>query len=176
MKDKIQTGIQSLPREPSLSEDGVLRIQPLRELEQLRTDEQRLKNITVESDTTHVLEEIAGDTMELEIVLEVPSARKFGVKVLCDKDGENGFAIASGKASRELKAGHINPPFELRKGEELALRVLVDKNMLEVFASDRQAAVPSHEYDPHDLDVSLFSKVGDLKCKSVSSWQMKSCY
>jgi len=39
-----------------------------------------------------------------------------------------------------------------------------------------QAALAWHEYDPQDLQVSLFSKGGDLKVKSVSAWQMKSCY
>ena len=37
-KEIFQQGIQSLPRELSLPEDGVLRIKPLRELEQLRQD------------------------------------------------------------------------------------------------------------------------------------------
>ena len=36
---KLQTGIQSLPRELSLSADNKLLIQPLRELKKLRTDE-----------------------------------------------------------------------------------------------------------------------------------------
>jgi len=173
---KLQTGIQSLPRELSLSEDGKLIIKPLRELEQLRTDEKRKENLTVKSDTTQLLKGIAGDTMELEIVLEAPLAREFGVKVLCDKDGNNGFTIASGKERKNLSVGYIKPPFELKEGEDLTLRIFIDKHLIEVFANDRQAALAWHEYDPQDLQVSLFSKGGDLKVKSVSAWQMKSCY
>ena len=56
-----------------------------------------------------------------------------------------------------------NLPFELQQGEDLTLRIFIDKNMIEVFANDRQAAVAWHEYDPQDLQVSLFSKGGDLK-------------
>ena len=114
--------------------------------------------------------------MELEIVLEAPSAREFGVKVLCDKDGNNGFTIASGKGRKNLSVGYIKPPFELKEGEDLTLRIFIDKHLIEVFANDRQAALAWHEYDPQDLQVSLFSKGGDLKVKSVSAWQMKSCY
>jgi beta-fructofuranosidase len=154
----------------------VLRIKPLRELEQLRTNEKREENLTVKSDTAYVLKEIAADTMELEIVLEAPSAREFGVKVLCDKDGNNGFTISSGKGSKTLNGGYINPPFELKKGEDLTLQVFIDKNLIEVFANDRQAVVAWHEYDPKDLQVSLFSKGSDLKVKSVSAWQMQSSY
>jgi sucrose-6-phosphate hydrolase SacC (GH32 family) len=57
-------------------------------------------------------------------------------------------------ASKTLTVGYINPPFELKKGEDLTLRVFIDKNMIEVFANDRQAAVAWHEYDPNDLHVS----------------------
>lgn len=173
---KIQTGIQSLPRELSLSDDGVLLIKPLRELEQLRTDEKRVQNLTVKSDSNQVLEGIAGDTMELEIVMDAPSAGEFGVKVLCDKDGGQGFTISSGKGSKTLDVGYINPPFELKEGEDLTLRIFIDKHLIEVFANDRRAAVAWHEYDADDLHVSLFSKGGDLTCKSISSWKMNSIY
>ncbi len=176
MKGKIQTGIQSLPRELSLSEEGTLLIKPLRELKKLRTDEKSVQNLTVKSDTTHVLKDISGDTMELEIVLEAPTAKEVGIKVLCDQEGNKGFTIASGKGKKTLTVDYINPPFELKEGEDLTLRIFIDKNLIEVFANDRQAAVAWHDYDPQDLHVSLFSKGGDLKCKSLSSWQMNSIY
>jgi sucrose-6-phosphate hydrolase SacC (GH32 family) len=176
LKGKLQPGIQSLPRELSLPKDGVLRIKPLRELEQLRADKKREKRIQVKSDTTYTLKEIAGDTMELEIVFDEPSASEFGVKVLCGEDGSGGFTISSGNASKTLKVGYINPPFELKKGEDLTLRIFIDKSMIEVFANDRQAAVAWHEYNPKDLHVSLFTKGGDLKVKAVTSWKMNSIY
>jgi sucrose-6-phosphate hydrolase SacC (GH32 family) len=176
LKGKIQTGIQSLPRELSLSDDGKLLIKPLRELKKLRTNEKCEKNITVKSDTTHLLKGITGDTIELEIVMEAPSAREFGVKVLCDKNGNKGFTIASGKGSKTLTVDYSNPPFELKEGEDLTLRIFIDKHLIEVFANDRQAAVAWHDYDADDLHVSLFSKGGDLRVKKVSAWQMKSIY
>jgi beta-fructofuranosidase len=176
MKDKIQPGIQSLPRELSLPKDGVLRIKPLRELEALRSETKQQKQITVKSDSSHTLKDIAGDTMELEIVFTKPAASEFGLKVLCGKDGSKGFTIASGKASKALTVGYIKPPFELSDGEDLTLRVFIDKNMVEVFANDRQAAVAWHEYEPQDIHVSLFSKGGDIELKSVSAWKMKSIY
>ena len=51
---KLQTGIQSLPRELSLSEEGTLLIKPLRELKKLRSEEKTVADLTVKSDTTHV--------------------------------------------------------------------------------------------------------------------------
>ena len=176
LKGKIQSGIQSLPRELSLYEDGGMCIKPLRELEQLRTDEKREENLTIKRDTTHVLKEIAGDTMELEIVLDAPTAKEFGIKVLCDEEGKKGFTIASGKGEKTLTVDYINPPFELQEGEDLTLRIFIDKNLIEVFANNRQTAVGWHDYDPEDLHVSLFSKGGDLNVKRVRAWKMKPIY
>jgi sucrose-6-phosphate hydrolase SacC (GH32 family) len=173
---KLQTGIQSLPRELSLSDDNKLLIQPLRELKKLRTDEKKVENITVKSDSTYLLKEIFGDTMELELVLDAPAAKEFGLKVLCDQEGEKGFTISSGRGRKTLNFGYIQPAFELQDGEDLTLRIFIDKNMIEVFANDRQAAVAWHDYKPKDLHVSLFSKGGDLMVKRVSAWQINSIY
>lgn len=174
--NKFPPGIQSLPRELSLPEDGVLRIKPLRELEKLRSDPKQERNITVKSDTKYLLKEIAGDTIELELVLDSPATSEFGIKILCGGDGSNGFTIAAGNACKTLRVGYSNPPFELREGEDLTLRIFIDKSMIEVFANDRQAAVAWHEYNPEDLHVSLFSKGGDVTVKSISSWKMNPIY
>ena len=115
----FQQGIQSLPRELSLPKDGVLRIKPLRELEKLRQDQKRERNITVKSDTIRLLQDIKGDTMELEVVIASPKAKEFGINLLCDEKGGNGFAISSGVGSKTLTVDYINPPFELKANEDL---------------------------------------------------------
>jgi sucrose-6-phosphate hydrolase SacC (GH32 family) len=176
MQGKIQPGVQSLPRELSLPSDGVLRIKPLRELETLRCERRLQTQVKVESDSYITLKGMSGDTMELELVFDKPAADEFGVKVLCGKDGSKGFAIAHGRQSKTLTVGYIKPPFELKDGEDLSLRVFVDKSMVEVFANDRQAAVAWHEYEPQDVHVALFSKGGDTTVKSVIAWNMNSTY
>lgn len=154
----------------------MLRIKPLRELEQLRSDKKQEKNIKVKSHTAYIFKDIAGDTMELEITFEAPTSNEFGIKLLCAEDGSGGFSISSGKDNKVLNVGYITPPFELEEGEDLTLRIFIDKSMIEVFANDRQAAVAWHEYDPNNLHVSLFTKGGDLKVKAVTSWKMNSIY
>ena len=114
--------------------------------------------------------------MELEIVLDAPSAKEFGIKVLCDKGWQQGLHHCFRQGEKTLTVDYINPPFELKEGEDLTLRIFIDKNLIEVFANDRQAAVGWHDYDPQDLHVSLFSKGGDLKVKKVSAWKMKPIY
>jgi sucrose-6-phosphate hydrolase SacC (GH32 family) len=78
--------------------------------------------------------------------------------VLCDKNGENGLRVAVLAESKTLRVGNVYAPFELKKGEDLALRVFIDKNLVEVFANDRQAAVAAAgRYVPENLAVTLFT-------------------
>jgi len=171
----VQSGIQSLPRELSLPEDGVLRIKPLREIETLRAAETVEPDITVKGDSTHAFKRIAGDTIELNLTIEPGSAREFGVNVFCAANGR-GFPITIRTGSRKLAIGKIAAPFELKPGEALNLRVFLDKGMVEVFANDRQAVVYMQPHNADDVGVSLFSKGGDIAVKNVRSWKMKSIY
>jgi beta-fructofuranosidase len=169
-----QSAIQSLPRELSLPADGVLRITPLRELEKLRYDEKDEGDITVKSDSSHLLKKISGDTIELSVTIKPTSAKEYGVSVFCDKDGK-GFPITVKPESQVMAMGEIKPPFELMKGEDLNLRIFLDKSMVEVFVNDRQAAVYMQQHDKDNIGISLFSKGGDVAAK-VKGWKMKSIY
>lgn len=169
-------GVQSLPRELTLPEDGVLRIRPLRELESLRYDMKQEKGIAVKSDTSQMLKKISGNTIELEVVFKSPTAKEFGLDVLCDKNGENGMRVAVMAESKRLRVGTVNAPFELKKGEDLTLRIFIDKNLVEVFANDRQAAVSAGKFVPENLVVSLFSNGGEAAVKQVKCWKIKSIY
>jgi len=176
MNEKLQPGIQSLPRELSLDKDGMLLIEPLRELTQLRTNQRDIEDITIKSGEIQVLEDIAGDTIELEIVFEKPQAREFGLRLLANKEGTNGFNIAYGKDRDTITLDYVEPPFELEPGEDLTLRIFIDKGMIEVFANDPQAAVAWHDYEPENQHIALFANGGEIKVKKVTGWEMKSIY
>ncbi|MHC4742781.1 MAG: GH32 C-terminal domain-containing protein [Planctomycetota bacterium] len=170
----VQTAIQCLPRELSLPADGVLRIKPLRELAKLRYDEQDEGRIAVKANSSQMLEKISGDTVELNITIKPTEAKEYGLKVFCDKDGK-GFPITVKPAEKVFVMGDIKPPFELKQGEELNLRIFLDKAMVEVFANDRQAAVYMQQHDKKNVGISLFSFGGDIEA-NVKGWKMKSIY
>ena len=169
-----QSGIQSLPRELSLPKDGVLRIKPLRELEKLRYDEKTIKGTTFKAGANFMLKGISGDTIELAVTIKPTDAKKYGVTVFCDKDGK-GFPIAIDPGRKALTMGRIAPPFELAKGEDLKLRIFLDKSMVEVFVNDRQAAVYMVKHDKANVGVSLFSEGGQIHA-DVKAWKMKTIY
>ena len=171
-----QSGIQSLPRELSLPDDGVLRIKPLRELETLRHDEKSEASLNVKSGVPVRLRDIGGDAIELKVSIEPGTASEFGVEVYCDTEGKGGLPISIEPGSNVLRVGAVKVPFELNGGERAELRIFLDKNVIEVFANDRQAAVASQKYAPENLGISLFSKGGDVVVKEVKGWKMKSIY
>jgi len=176
-------GVQALPRELELPADGVLRIKPLRELEKLRYDRKQQNNITVTSDDMYMLKKIRSDALELKITFAAPLPKEFGVELLGDpKGGEGSMRIVAGAEKKVLTVGNfergdtLDADFELKKGEDLTLRIFIDKNLVEVFANDRQAVAYVHKCSRYKTNINLFTSVSDLKVKELTIWKMKSIY
>lgn len=135
-----------------------------------------MEQITVKSGETYILEDIAGDTIELEIVFDKPQARDFGLRILADEEGKNGFKIAYCADRDTITLDYVEPPFELKPGEDPTLRIFIDKGMIEVFANERQAAVAWHDYEHENQYVVLYSDGGDIIVRNINCWSMKSIY
>jgi sucrose-6-phosphate hydrolase SacC (GH32 family) len=171
-----QSGIQSLGRELELPADGTLRIRPLRELERLRRGEKSEAGLTVRDGAPHRLAGIAGDTLELRLRIQPGMAAQVGLEVFCDAAGEGGFPILVEPGEGLLRLGDVRVPFALRPGEWIELRVFLDKNLVEVFANDRQAAVASHRHDRDHVGIRLISRGGDALVETLTAWRMASIY
>ena len=140
----------------------------------------------VQPDSEQVVENIQGNVLDLELVLEPFGATRCGVKVCCAPDGSEetvvGYdrvtqklfidtqrASSQGMGLKTVEAG----PFHLEGTELLHLRILIDKSVVEVFANDRQAAVrriyPSHA---DSGQVKLFSEGGATRVHRLTGWEM----
>jgi beta-fructofuranosidase len=180
------SGIQSLPRELDLPADGVLRMRPLRELESLRYDEHREEAFTIPNHERHELADTTHDAMEMAFRFEAPKVHDLGVELLRRDDptdwgmrGENSESwvrISVERETKTLRVGSIAAPFELADGEDLVLRVFVDKNLIEVFANDRQAVAYPHHKVGSLKNAQLYSRGGDVRVTSATWWKMKSIY
>ena len=68
-------------------------------------------------------------------------------------------------------------PLALEPGEDLTLRVFLDRSVVEVFAN-RKVCVTERIY-PEDVgavEVALFAETGQALVKEVDAWQMKSIW
>ena len=116
--------------------------------------------------------ELITNTIELEVIFSAPASNEFGINLLPDDQ----LNIIAGAERETLTIGTINPPFKLEDGEDLTLRIFIDKNIIEVFANDRQAAAYTHEDLAENLEISLFNNGDDLVVKEMKIWNMQSIY
>ena len=143
-----QRSIQSLPRELSLDEDGSLRIDPLRELESLRYDELVFDDVVVTPPEEQHIADVETDSFEVRISLDRAAAerRRFGLRLFAGGNSE-GLLVLIRPESNTVCVGETEAPFsvaDLPEGEDVELRIFVDKYMVEVFFNGRQAALTAH--------------------------------
>lgn len=180
--------IQSLPRELSLSGDGNLRIKPLRELETLRGDPLVFSDITISNLTREVLPTsppngiriatLGSDAVEIRISIDrEQAARKlFGFTLFSDGEG-GGLPIIFRPETGTLRVGTTEAPFavsDLTAGEDVQLRIFIDKYLVEVFANDRQAVVASHADYAGKRDLTAFTVGAATAIRKVQIWNLKS--
>jgi beta-fructofuranosidase len=182
--DKGWSGVYGLPRALWLGEDGALRMRPVEELAMLRCREQSWSNVALADGETKSLDNVKGDSYELEIFVDPATAQQCGVKVRASPGGEEETLLYYDVAAKKLvfDATHsgINgrrvverAPLELDDGQPLKLRVYVDKAVVEIYANDRQA-ICRRIYPGRDdsLGVILFVNGGRAGFPSVKAWEM----
>jgi beta-fructofuranosidase len=178
------TGTFGLPRSLWLGKDGKLRMQPVRELQNLRQNKREKNNLTIASGSEIDLSDFGKELAELEITIHPGTATQVGVMVGCSGDGreqtliyydamEKKLTFDATKSSLDLGRKKIeSAPFGLQKGEALVLRIFVDKSIVEVFANDRQAIARSVYPRLGGTGIKLFAKGGAVKIPSVKVWEM----
>ena len=170
--NSLWDGILSLPRELSLPADGLLCIAPIKELETLRYSPVTEQPAIVKNGAPRRLEHIFGDTIEIKIVLRQGDARCYGVRLFADKDNGKGLDLIVEPAKKTIQLGSTTAPFELKPGEDIQLRIFVDRRTVEIFANDRQSIVKQHDYEPEDTGVCLFCEDGSMEIKDIIGWKM----
>jgi len=179
------SGTMSLPRVLTLGEDGMLRMDVPKEIENLRYNPRVKKNITIKTDTEQTVEGIAGNSIELSIEMASKNAQQFGVKVCCSADNSEETLIYYDSVDKKLKIDTTKSslkegpksieagPFELQEREPLQLRVFVDKSVVEVFANGRQAVMRRiYPTRADSVNVVLFSKGGQVQVESLQAWDI----
>ncbi|WP_422927320.1 glycoside hydrolase family 32 protein [Singulisphaera sp. PoT] len=187
-KDGLMSNLtlQSLPRELSLPEDGILRIKPLRELETLRFDPTTAESIDLTQAARTLLADrsppgtkiadLSGDSSEIRITIPRAEAERklFGFTVYADGKG-GGLPIVFRPEYGTLRVGTAEAPFsiaDLPKGEDVTLRIFVDRHIVEVFANDRQALLAHHaEYAGHPT-LAAFTVGAPTRLGKVESWKL----
>jgi len=193
-------GVMSMPRVLTLAEDNTLRIKPIEEIERLRINPRAHKGISLADGAEVVLRDIAGDSLEIDVVIDPGSAKQVGLRVCRSPQGEEETIVAYEPDSSKLildvtkssldtyvRYGTKRPhtaeggddvrvqraPFEMGPGGTFTLRIFVDRSIIEVFADDRQCVTQRIYPSREDaLGVTLFCKGGSAKVLSLNAWDM----
>jgi sucrose-6-phosphate hydrolase SacC (GH32 family) len=177
--------LQSLPRELSLPADGILRIKPLRELESLRYDPVVQDNIVVPVGVPndrapvdwHQLAQLPGDAVEIRITVPRDQAerKRFGFR-LFGEGKTGGLPIIIRPETGTIRVGTTEAPFavaDLPAGEDVELRIFVDKYLVEVFANDRQAMIAAHMDYQNKTGLDGYTFGAPTAIKKLEIWKLK---
>ena len=194
------SGVMSLPRVLSLSNDGILLIEPVEELKQLRLNQRQQNAVELKAGQEQPLKDIRGDSLEIAVDINPGDAKECGLKVRCSPDGKEQTVISYNKEEKTLKIdvskstldkevqykdcamtfSGENPlvtvqpaPLELKPGEPLQLRIFMDHSIIEVFANHRQCITQRiYPTRPDSQGISLFSTGGTANFDTLTSWTM----
>jgi sucrose-6-phosphate hydrolase SacC (GH32 family) len=183
-------GTLSLPRVLSLDDRNNLLIEPVDELKTLRHSHFKLENFTLHAEEK-LIEGIEGNTMELDIIIDPQQAEEMGIKVLASKDGSEETVIRyiperetvevdlqKTSLDEELMENFYDESklqsaeLKLKKGENLELRIFIDRSVLEVFLNKKLCL--THRVYPtlDDNKVFIYSKNGAIDVKEFNAWKM----
>lgn len=184
------SGVMCLPRVLALGGDGLLRIEPVPELQALRGVHRRFDDLHVPAGAPAPLDGVDASCSEVAVAFERETAGEVGIAVGRSPDGAEETRIvysrAEGRISLDPGDSSAAPdvvgravqhaPLDLDTDEALQLRIFIDRSIVEVFANGRQCL--TQRIYPSRSDsrgVALFAQLDAGVC-SVDVWQMRSIW
>ncbi len=183
--------VQSLPRELSLRDDGTLRIAPIRELESLRGESIVMENIVLSQPLTghgghappnqrpllQAIGTLPSEACELRVTVDRREANRklFGLVLFADEHG-NGLPILFRPENGTIRLGSTEAPFavsDLPEGEDIELRIFVDRYLVEVFVNDRQALVAAFPGYGDCREVNAFTVGAPTTIWRLETWPLQ---
>jgi sucrose-6-phosphate hydrolase SacC (GH32 family) len=144
------------------------------------------------------LEQVRGQAIEIEAVIDPGEAREVGLTVLRSPDGAeqtriSWFAPLLGSranpgwlqidSSRSSLADDVHGrppeqgPLDIAADEPLHLRIFIDRSIVEVFANEVQClTLRVYPSRADSAGVSLFARGGAAQLRSLRAWQMRSVW
>lgn len=181
-------GVQALPRQLTITQQGELGIKPVEEVKLIRKDFVNVGRVIIAAEKEAVLP-ISGVCLEVYLLAQAPR-EKFGIKVLCSPDmsefTEIGFDpklssfyidTSNSSKSKECFKERYETKMDLKDKESLSIRIFIDRSILEVFVNN-QWCMTSRVY-PENIDskhVVLFNTKGEILFDEVACWKMESIW
>jgi beta-fructofuranosidase len=187
MAESGWNGAMSIPWILDLAHDGSLRYAPAPELQSLRENHVEHQSISVDEGQTVLLQDIAGDSLELQIELVAGDATSTGIvlrrspnreeetRVTVDLENHR-LWVDKGKSSIDVRADRTRHemPLQLAANELLRLTIFLDRSIIEVVANGR-TMLSERVYPtlPDSVGVGIFAEGVSVGVASINAWTMK---
>ena len=189
--------IMSLPQLLTLTDDKHLRIEPYPTLASLRGEHFHMDETVLPANEEIIVEGFASNTFELSAEIDPAEARWVRLNVLRSREAEEetsitfynfdrpisiwyhtpGEMVLDATRSSTLDDVWIRPPERAefaRNGENLRLRVFVDKSVVEVFINERlYMALRVYPGREDSLGISLQAQGQEAVLKSLDCWELE---
>jgi beta-fructofuranosidase len=177
------SGVMSIPIHVSMSSDGKMALEPVKELENLRQEHHHFEDLEIASGFER-LENIRGDTLEILLQFEPDEETEMGIILRASQDGQEQTRVIFQASQHQLVIERVNPspdvdidthvaPLSLEPHQPLTIHLFLDHSILEVFV-DRQVCMASRIYpaDETSDQIGLFSKNGTVNIISLDIWKL----
>ncbi|ODR79186.1 glycosyl hydrolase family 32 [Haladaptatus sp. W1] len=180
------SGLMSLPRVVTMTDKQHPRITVAEEITQLRDVCHRYEDIRITPSETGYLEEISGDTLEVELTVDARDVHEFGIVLRQSPDDTERTVVRCNVPRRLLTVDRsdssTNPntndasqtmPIQRAEDGTIRLHVFLDRSVLEVFANDAQC-LTSRIYPTRSdsVNVDLFATRKDVVVDSLEVWEL----
>ena len=158
----------------------------------------RRNRLSVDAGQSVTLENLAGNSLEMNITIDPGKAKRFGIKVFCSADGREQTPVLIDREKNLLQVDMRNSsldkpvykefvvirepnpsmdtqdaPFKVGKGEKVSLRIFLDKSMLEVFANDRQCITQVIYPTLKDaIHIQVFAEDAPIRVEELKFWKL----
>ena len=141
---------------------------PAREIAKLHVKGTELKDVAVR-EGENPLANVSGELLDIRAVFEPGEAKEFGVVV-------RGTPVAFDAAKAQVHCRGCSGPLTPDQGK-VSLRVLVDRNCIEVFGNDGRLYMPVGSIQPEENKrIEIFSKGGAAKLLTLSVHELRSAW
>jgi len=165
-------GCLTLARIVSVDPDGHVRQAPAPELQKLRGQPFTLSALELNS-VTNSIQNIRGETLEIEAEFEPGTAKTFGLRLRASDDGAQSVNVTYDGTT--LTAAGVKARLELPASEKtLNLHIFIDRSVIEVYANGRACLTKVIYPGERDLGLGVFASGGSAKLKSFTAWPLKS--
>jgi beta-fructofuranosidase len=178
-------GVMTLPRVLSLGSDGKLRYDVAEEIKTLRRGRKQYFDVRVTAQGVNIG---SGESNEINLEVEHKDAEKLELKVRCSPDGSEETVISyDGKmlwadwerssTDPAIVPGKKGTNFTLAEGENLKLRVFVDRSIVEVYANERAClTIRIYPARKDSTGIKLLTRNGEAMVRSADVLDLESVW